>query len=406
MVDTLQSTDKGHGGGEEDLFHGHLQRLDDSLRCGICHETLDIPLLLKTCGHSFCAACIRENIGFQEKRGNAQCPTCRVTCDARDLVPNLVLRGVVEKYHALVECVSRGDVDDAGRDVDVDVIDVAPRARRRNPPRASVIQNRTYVATTVDDDVDDDQAIDLVDEDDDFIPSQMYRQEKREEKKRKTAVQSNTEQHQERKSSFVQCPICNEHVFNLVLNSHIDSCLAQPLEKASNVENQSSGSTWKPLQVPPKLMGSLASEKSIRQALRKYSLPATEGRKADLIDRYNRFRMEVTLANDKQEQTTYEKIAWRVSKKEKRRAAASLLRMDMQATTTTSKAVIDMTDHTDIDAYSHPREVQIHGSSFEELIRVTKLRDAVRKKMRAKQATHAPIDEDEEAAVNGHGSSC
>eukprot|EP00889_Picochlorum_renovo_P003638 jgi/Picre1/30668/NNA_006029.t1 len=96
-----------------------------------------------------------------------------------------------------------------------------------------------------------------------------------------------------------------------------------------------------------------------------------------------------------------------VSKKEKRRAAASLLRMDMQATTTASKAsVIDMTDHTDIDAYSHPREVQIQGSSFEELIRVTKLRDAVRKKMRAKQATHVPIDEEEAAAVNGHGSSC
>lgn len=36
----------------EDLFKGHLQRLDDSLKCGICHETLDVPLLIKTCGHS------------------------------------------------------------------------------------------------------------------------------------------------------------------------------------------------------------------------------------------------------------------------------------------------------------------------------------------------------------------
>jgi hypothetical protein len=50
MVDT----DKGQSlqGGGEDLFHGHLQRLDDSLRCGICHETLDVPLVLTTCGHS------------------------------------------------------------------------------------------------------------------------------------------------------------------------------------------------------------------------------------------------------------------------------------------------------------------------------------------------------------------
>ena len=50
MVDT----DKGQSlqGGREDLFHGHLQRLDDSLRCGICHETLDVPLVITTCGHS------------------------------------------------------------------------------------------------------------------------------------------------------------------------------------------------------------------------------------------------------------------------------------------------------------------------------------------------------------------
>ena len=356
--------------------------------------------------NAVCAACIRENIGFQEKRGNAQCPTCRVACDARDLVPNLVLRGVVEKYHALVECVGRGDIeDDADKEVDIDD-GIAPRAPRRNPPRASVIQNMTYGAVEHD---DDDQAIDLVDEDDDFIPSQMHKVEgnrkKREDKKRKTIVQSNTEHRG--KSSFVQCPICNEHVHNLVLNSHIDSCLAQPREKAANMKNQPSASTWQPLQVPPKLMGNLASEKSVRQALRKYSLPATEGRKADLIDRYNRFRMEVTLANDKQEQTTYEKIAWRVSKKEKRRAAASLLRMDMQATTTTThKAVIDMTDHTDIDAYSHPREVQTQGYSFEELIRVTKLRDAVRKKMRAQQATHVLIVDEEAAVYHGHDSSC
>jgi len=33
----------------------------------------------------------------------AYCPTCRVGCDARDLVGNVALRGVVEKYLNLLE---------------------------------------------------------------------------------------------------------------------------------------------------------------------------------------------------------------------------------------------------------------------------------------------------------------
>jgi hypothetical protein len=234
-----------------------------------------------------------------------------------------------------------------------------------------LVNDENTTTTTDDDGVEDD-------DDDDFIPSQLAHVEKKrereEKKRRKTAPPSPRGNHG---SSFVQCPICNEHVFNLVLNSHIDSCLAHPPEKTGNAP---SASTWKPVQVPPKLMGTLATEKSIRQALRKYSLPAADGRKADLIDRYNRFRMEVTLANDTQEQTTYEKIAWRVSNKERKRAAASLRRMNTAA----PKPVIDMTttNQTDVDAYSHPREIQTQGYSFEELIRVTRLRDAVRKRMR------------------------
>jgi len=118
-------------------FTDHLQRLDDSLACGICSSLFDTPLLLRTCGHSctqltflfvclfvclkkkltrlltycvnsddanaVCSSCIRKSIEFQEKNGNAYCPTCRVGCDARDLVGNVVLRDVSERYSRVVQ---------------------------------------------------------------------------------------------------------------------------------------------------------------------------------------------------------------------------------------------------------------------------------------------------------------
>lgn len=341
----------------------------DMGRCG----PVRVVITILPC--AVCAACIRENIEFQEKRGNAQCPTCRVQCDARDLISNLVLRGVVEKYHALVQWV-RDSADEKQHEIlsqDVVHVEEDRKSRRRNPPRSSSARVMQKNDQTMQHAIDLVDGEDTDDSNDIFVPSQEERQPSR--------VQSETRG----KSSFVQCPICNEHVFNLVLNTHIDSCLAQGPGKAPNAGNRPSASAWKPLQVPPKLMANLTSEKTVRNSLRKYGIPA-EGRKSDLLDRYNRFRMEVTIANDRQEHTTYEKIAWRVSKKEKRKAAASLLRMDLHPQQPSQKnRPVNDTAHHGIDAYSHPREVQTQGHSYQELIRVTKLRDAVRKKMREKQ---------------------
>lgn len=60
------------------------------------------------------------------------------------------------------------------------------------------------------------------------------------------------------------------------INSHVDQCLA-------NAGGQHCGpaggtSTWLPLPVPAKIVPSFASEKSLRQMLKKYSLP-TDGKK-------------------------------------------------------------------------------------------------------------------------------
>jgi hypothetical protein len=59
-----------------------LDALDASLSCPICGAGFSTPLLLTVCGHSFCAACIRENFDYQERTtvkegGRLGCPSCR-----------------------------------------------------------------------------------------------------------------------------------------------------------------------------------------------------------------------------------------------------------------------------------------------------------------------------------------
>lgn len=54
-----------------------------------------------------CSSCIRQNIDFQEKSGDPQCPSCRSACDARDLQPNVALRELTERYAAARDVISR-----------------------------------------------------------------------------------------------------------------------------------------------------------------------------------------------------------------------------------------------------------------------------------------------------------
>ncbi|KAL6779326.1 hypothetical protein ACKKBG_A11880 [Auxenochlorella protothecoides x Auxenochlorella symbiontica] len=75
-----------------------LRLLDVSLRCSICYGIYDTPLMLRGCGHTFCASCIRGSLDFQEKAGQPACPGCRHPCDARDLLPCHSLREAADRY--------------------------------------------------------------------------------------------------------------------------------------------------------------------------------------------------------------------------------------------------------------------------------------------------------------------
>lgn len=218
---------------------------------------------------------------------------------------------------------------------------------------------------------------------------------------------------------FVHCPICGKSISEFFINSHVDRCLVDvdrqnanttteagnPIGRSEAVEEKTEDghADWAPLPVPPKFVGNLVTEKMIRASLRKYGV-STDGKKPELIDRYNKFRLEIEIANDKQEKTTYDKIASRISQKERVRAAASLLNKpvnsgskrqindsSMKPTGNRPQAQTNVLPdaqvhtrglHVDFSKMSHPREIELHGSSFKDLIQVTLLRDRFRKQQR------------------------
>lgn len=198
------------------------------------------------------------------------------------------------------------------------------------------------------------------------------------------------------------------------INSHIDQCLLHPGPKSSRsvLKTSSAGQrlsdvseslantsgshaveakSWSPLQVPPKLVGTLASEKLLRTSLKRYGVP-TDGKKQDLIHRYNTFRVEVEAANDRQESTTYESLARKVVQKEKALAAASLLQKIKSSEVkpyihgcsysqpVKNEAREELEDNAHL-LLSHPREIILCGDDFHDLIKVTTMRDELRKKL-------------------------
>ena len=93
--------------------------------------------------------------------------------------------------------------------------------------------------------------------------------------------------------------LCSKSVPSFYINSHIDQCLAGGGEQAGaaaaaggpsnsraaaggggggGARKQQPGGPFQPLALPAKLVPSLATEKSVRQLLRKYSMP-TDGKK-------------------------------------------------------------------------------------------------------------------------------
>ncbi|KAF8321677.1 hypothetical protein DL93DRAFT_2072487 [Clavulina sp. PMI_390] len=72
-----------------------MQALERALRCAVCKDFFDSPVLLPACGHSFCSMCIRDCFLQTSK---AECPSCRTTGSASSLIKNSMLEDAIFAY--------------------------------------------------------------------------------------------------------------------------------------------------------------------------------------------------------------------------------------------------------------------------------------------------------------------
>jgi hypothetical protein len=88
--------------GIEKTLKNHLETFEESLQCPICQDFCDNPQILSTCGHSFCALCIRRHFDRSLNRSTFDiCPSCRVKGEINDLKKNITLSNAVIQYKQL-----------------------------------------------------------------------------------------------------------------------------------------------------------------------------------------------------------------------------------------------------------------------------------------------------------------
>ncbi|KZT52460.1 hypothetical protein CALCODRAFT_487103 [Calocera cornea HHB12733] len=167
---------------------GVLRTLDRTLRCPICKDLFNAPVLLATCGHSFCSLCIREALKEGEKK---ECSACRVPTQESSIKKNIGLEESVEAYK-----VARAIVLSFANDV-------VSRKRRREEtvngmdetPRPKRVKRESS-----------DQVMQILDLDDE-----------RTEESEDSEVEM-----VENSKALVHCPICTRKVPANRINAHID----------------------------------------------------------------------------------------------------------------------------------------------------------------------------------------
>ncbi|PVG00212.1 hypothetical protein CPB86DRAFT_729739, partial [Serendipita vermifera] len=75
-----------------DFINEELVALDTTIRCGICKDIINIPMIAP-CLHSFCSMCIRESLSVK-----AECPVCRTATSDGQLKRNTMLSEISEAY--------------------------------------------------------------------------------------------------------------------------------------------------------------------------------------------------------------------------------------------------------------------------------------------------------------------
>jgi len=111
-----------------------LRKLDNSLRCPICKDFYDGPIILH-CGHTFCSLCIRMVLPSKP-----ECPTCRIAASETHIVRNAIFSEAVRAWSAVRPLVLKYSTDAAKP-----VVDSAGRGKRKLTPTFDSMKDKDHV---------------------------------------------------------------------------------------------------------------------------------------------------------------------------------------------------------------------------------------------------------------------
>ncbi|KAI7825829.1 hypothetical protein BX661DRAFT_184237 [Kickxella alabastrina] len=278
----------------------HLRELEQLLRCPVCKEYLDTPMVVTNCGHTFCSLCVRRCLTQETK-----CPSCRASTTEGDLHPNRLVDSLLREFkHGRPQLLSTLRSANTHKPVE------AKRKRPRIITR-SAAKNMDVDTMASDEQLGTDNAIDLTssdieqmrsmsdfeiatvnsgmtptaptstenDGDSDFMPSDIIGS-------RRCAPKSHTRSSHE---NSVLCPNCQSQVRSAKINWHLDRCLSgKSIDEPPPAAAASESTAWPTatrlqltgtlakfaLPRPTKLAYSLLSEAKLRRTLRELGVPA------------------------------------------------------------------------------------------------------------------------------------
>lgn len=305
-----------------DFPTNELRQLDASLRCTICGEFYDAPVIL-ACGHCFCSLCIREHT-VRETR----CPNCRKSTTEAHFRLNPALEEAVEAWKRSRPIVLRLSKEEQYRIESYSHVDTQKTPTRTRLPNNNNTAKRKRRARS---ESSDSEIIHVAGPSNskassevvDSSPAPAY--DRRPSKRRDTEPSSDIGEEELEPDSLISCPICGRLVEYQLINGHIDgpdcgNCKAAPksntqvpnsgarnewskilgkssLKKGKNKESSDSDGIMERL---PKVSYAVLKDKVLKDLLLSQRLPTT-GDRITWIARHQRWVMMYNANLDKSE---------------------------------------------------------------------------------------------------------
>ncbi|XP_032236235.2 E3 ubiquitin-protein ligase RAD18 isoform X3 [Nematostella vectensis] len=227
-----------------------MRVIDNLLRCSICFEYFDIPVMVQECSHNYCSVCIRRSITF-----DTQCPTCHMKTVQQDLRCNRVLDELVKNFIAVRQKLLQLINQRYQTTENISSCAKTPSShpstgKRKSRTTPSVTPGRKRKRRIIDSD-DEDKTFEAI--------TIKQEPECAADSTKKTPKGKQPRKSPTRPPDFAECPVCGELILQSKVNSHLDLCLTR------NEKKEALRSSNSPQKKEQKMVTEEGKTKSVKQ---------------------------------------------------------------------------------------------------------------------------------------------